>query len=456
MILFSTCKNKKTSILKPSIFLGLLSNSSSNDNSIEDSKGSSEGDSKGSSEGDSKGSSGGDSGDNSGDDSRNQYEISKLFTGLSSHNFILTTDNRLLGFGSNYLSQLGLGDTAAQKITTPTEITDRNVRGKVQEVFIGASHSFILSQDERLFAFGNNVSGQLGLGDAIKKATTPIQITDINIKSKVKNVFSGSHHTFVLTTDNKLFAFGDNSEGQLGLGGAAASKIKTPVEITDVNIRNKVKNIVVGSNHTFVLTTDNKLFTFGDNSEGQLGLGGAAASKIKTPVEVTDVNIKDKVADIMVGSNHTFVLTTDNKLFAFGNNSNGQLGLGDAAASKIKTPTEITDVNVQGKVNKIFSSGENTLLLTTDKRLFSFGNNMSGQLGLGDTGGNPRKVPTEITDINIKGKVQQVFIGSFYAFVSTTNEKVFAFGWNNSGQLGLGPKAAKDFQSPTLTHFVFP
>ena len=351
-------------------------------------------------------------------------------------------------------------DSAAKSIKIPTEITDKNIKSKIKNIFLGVNFTFILTNDDKLFAFGDNRNGQLGLGDSAPSSIkTPTEITDKSIKGKIKNIAGGLHHTLLLTTDNNLFAFGEYQSGQLGLGNSLTKDVKTPTEITDKNIKDKVDKIFVGWSGNFVLTKDKKLFAFGSNTSKNLGLEDTSLRSVATPTEITNKNIKGKIKDIFLSSLSTFVLTTDDKIFAFGFNSRSRLGLGDSAPSSISTPTEITDKNIKGKIKKIGVGSSSNFVLTTDNKLFAFGDNRDGQLGLGDSAPSSISTPTEITDNNIKGKIKDIFVGSSlfktHIFVLTTDNQLLAFGDNSKGQLGLGDSTLTSVKTPTFVKFDF-
>ena len=351
----------------------------------------------------------------------------KNFTLGMSSSFIETTDNKLFVFGDNSRGQLGLGDTTNR--TKSVEFTDSRIKGKVKKVTLSPYRSFIETTDNKLFVFGENGRGQLGLGDTTNR-TTPVEFTDSRIRGKVKKVTLSYFSSFIETTDNKLFLFGENGRGQLGLGDT--TNRTTPVEFTDSRIKGKVKKVTLGISSSFIETTDNKLFVFGKNSSGQLGLGNWTDRN--TPVEFTDSRIRGKVKKVTSGADYCFIETTDNKLFIFGKNSSGQLGLGDT--NDRNTPVELTDSRIQGKVKKVTLGMSSSFVETTDNKLFVFGSNSNGELGLGDT--NRRTSPVELTDSRIQGKVNKVALGMSYSLIETTDNKLFVFGKNTSGQLGLG------------------
>ena len=359
------------------------------------------------------------------------------------HTFVKKASGKFFVFGGNREGQLGLGDKIDR--TSPVELTNPDIKGKVDKFEAAGERSLITTTDGKLFVFGANSYSQLGLGDNNQKSS-PTQLVNNSLTGKVKEFSLSSYHAFIETTDNKLFVFGANFNGQLGLGDTTDRT--TPVELTDSNISGKVKSIRLSQLSTFIQTTDNNLFVFGSNSRNELGLAGV--SRKMSPTELTDPRIKGKVKRVTTGFAHSFIETTDNKLFVFGFNAYGQLGLGDT--TNRATPVELTDPNIKGKVKFIALSSANSLIQTTDDKLFVFGGNFNGQLGLGDT--TDRTTPVELTNPKIKGKVKRIFSGllSSSFFIQTIDGKIFVFGGNSKGQLGLGDTTNRKVP----TEFILP
>jgi len=207
----------------------------------------------------------------------------------------------------------------------------------------GNYHSLAVSQDNKVFGFGFNFYGQLGLGDA-RDRLVPIQIpllTDRNIT----RVFAGSMHSLALTNNSRLYCFGHNNMGQLGLNDVDHKLI--PTENTRASGMN-ISLISPGYIHTLILTKESRVFVFGGNTNGQLGLRDNLIRMI--PTENTFFNGRN-VTQISAGYVHSLAVTKDHKVYSFGHNFYGQLGLGDAVDKN--TPTEITFFNGRNITNVV-------------------------------------------------------------------------------------------------------
>ena len=190
-------------------------------------------------------------------------------------------------------------------------------------------HSLILKNDGTLWGCGWNNCGQLGLGDTTNR-TTFTQVT--TNADNIKEIYCGADHTFILKNDGTLWSTGYNVNGQLGLGDAANRYNFTQITTNADNI----KSVFCGANHTVMLKNDGTLWSCGLNVDGQLGLGDKTNKTTFTQITTNASDVKE----IYCGCYHTLILKNDGTLWGTGNNTYGQLGLGDT--TNRTTFTQIT------------------------------------------------------------------------------------------------------------------
>jgi alpha-tubulin suppressor-like RCC1 family protein len=345
------------------------------------------------------------------------------------HTAVVTDTNNLFTFGNNQFGQLGLGDNSARNTPQRVEFFNSNVAS----VSCGNGYTAVVTNTNDLFTFGYNQFGELGLGPSgAGDQNTPQRVEFFN--SNVASVSCGSSHTAVVGTTSNLFTFGSNSNGQLGLGNDGPDTNRnTPQLVTFFN--SNVASVSCGAYHTAVVGTTSNLFTFGSNSNGQLGITPPVDRN--TPRRVTFFN--SNVASVSCGSYHTAVVGTTSNLFTFGSNSNGQLGLGDNTDKF--TPQRVTFFN--SNVASVSCGFVHTAVVGTTSNLFTFGNNFFGQLGIGNN--SARNTPQIVTFFN--STVASVSCGSYHTAVVGTTSNLFTFGGNEHGQLGL-PSGAGDQNTP--------
>jgi alpha-tubulin suppressor-like RCC1 family protein len=341
------------------------------------------------------------------------------------HTCALTTDG-LYCFGYNGLGQLGIGNTRNQQI--PVKVHGILAEKKILQVSAGGSHTCALTSDG-LYCFGHNGFGQLGIGNT-QNQQIPVKVHGILAEKKILQVSAGGSHTCALTTDG-LYCFGYNVNGQLGIGNTQNQQI--PVKVQGVLAEKKILQVSAGGYHTCALTTDG-LYCFGYNVNGQLGVGNTQNQQI--PVKVQGVLAEKKILQVSTGDSHTCALTTD-ALYCFGANGHGQLGIGYTQNQQI--PVKVHGVLAEKKFLQVSAGGYHTCALTTDG-LYCSGANSKGQLGIGNT--QNQQIPVKVQGVLAEKKILQVSTGDSHTCALTT-DALYCFGDNVFGELGIGNTRSK-------------
>ncbi len=230
------------------------------------------------------------------------------------------------------------------------------------------NHTISIGTNGSLWAWGENSSGQLGDGTT-DSSTEPVQeATGTNDWSSVS---AGGNHTVSIKTDGSLWAWGANDSGQLG---DTWDIVKEPVQVDNNYDWNSIS---AGDKHTVAIKTDGTLWAWGANGSGQLG-DGSEYNSYEPLQEYWETNDWSSVS---AGGNHTVAIKTDGSLWAWGENSRGQLGDGTVTNSTIPV-REYTKANDWSSVS---AGGNHTVATKTDGSLWTWGANSSGQLGDGLT-----------------------------------------------------------------------
>ena len=324
--------------------------------------------------------------------------------------FAITYGNSLYAWGNNNFGQTGTGNNA-QSINIPTKIN--GITGNIKKIYTIDKSAFALTDDGSVYTWGDNTNGMLGLGVSDAIVNTPQKITSINsfIKDLVVNRLKFS--VLALTSDNSLYAWGDNQYGQLGIGNNN-SIVTTPTKVN--GITGNIKEIITNRYSVYVLTDDNSLYIWGNNRDGQLGLG-KENPVINTP---TKIDTFGAVKNVYTAQFATFIVTTDNALYASGANNHGQLGVGDLddryAFEKVNGYT--------GNINKMFSDLYCSYMLTDDNSIYDWGSNGYGELGLGDDVDrfNPQKVN------NISGVIKDIFTNGAQVYLLMDDDSIYSWG----------------------------
>jgi RCC1 and BTB domain-containing protein len=227
----------------------------------------------------------------------------------------------------------------------------------------------IVTKNDKVFAFGDNNDGCLGLGH--NNAVREPQIVNELCDQQIIDISYGLHYVFALTKSGTCFSW-----GELGFGTQTCEK--RPKLIKGL-LNENVVQIICGLRHSLVLTKSGELYGFGYNYFGQIGCGNN--SNQLTPIKIIGFN-SEKIVSIACGGYHSLVLTDEGQVYSWGYNSHGQLGLGNKAHQN--RPQKI-NLNNNQIVKSISCGWNHSLLLTIDGNIYAFGDNKFGQLGNGNT-----------------------------------------------------------------------
>jgi hypothetical protein len=246
---------------------------------------------------------------------------------------------------------------------------------KFSAVAVGDGFAFALRPDRRVVAWGENADGQLGIGDSIA-ATNPQWVS---ASDRWRQLSAGASHACAVVSGNELYCWGSNTAGELGLGDVSSRALPTRLESELAFVA-----VAAGSHATCAIDAKGRLYCWGRNSSGELGLGSDAPKSVDTPTPVADFENWAKVA---LAEAFSCAIRSSGELYCWGKNANGRLGLGaSAAASNPNVPTQVgSDANW----TDVALGANHGCGLRTDGALYCWGDNAHGQLGLGDRTARP-------------------------------------------------------------------
>ncbi|KAM6893458.1 retinitis pigmentosa GTPase regulator b [Xenentodon cancila] len=304
------------------------------------------------------------------------------------------------------------------------------------KIACGDEHTALITENGKLFMFGSNNWGQLGLGSKLT-VNKPTCVKALK-SEKVQLVACGRNHTLVCTAQGRVYACGGNSEGQLGLGHCEEKTSFHRVDFFDAH--GPIRMLAAGSNTSAALTASGKLFMWGDNAEGQIGLG--KESQASSPQELS---VRRPVSWVSCGYYHSALVTVDGALYTFGERDSGKLGLSTEQLSRHRVPQRVKSITEP--VRQVACGGGHTVALT-DNHVFTFGLGQFGQLGHG-TFIFESRLPRSVDHFR-RGRVCQVSCGENHTAIITDGGLLYTFGDGRHGKLGLGEENFTNQFKPTL------
>eukprot|EP01083_Nonionella_stella_P004282 12358_1 len=256
--------------------------------------------------------------------------IRSISSGLtSSHTFIISSDNKIYAFGINDNAQFGnaMRSDDSNPVLTPLHTLNRlfpSNNNKITKICTGFNHSLFLTNTGNVWSCGKNNFGQCGI---VRQCGTadPLKLIPVLVPflQNIIDIECGLMHNLCIDRAQQLWGFGYNRFGQLGFGG---NKVVEKPVLNDFFKHLNVVQMSCGHSHSFVIDDDGKCWLFGRNVEGQIGIGLANwnYTGIKVPHLFQDEN-DDELRDLIVvdgacGYYHTIILTKQGQIYGFGSN----------------------------------------------------------------------------------------------------------------------------------------
>ena len=351
-------------------------------------------------------------------------------------------ERRLWAWGDNTHGQLGLGNITSR--SSPVLV---GVLTNWKSVLIGAAATWgpsaAIKSDGSLWMWGSGDSGVLGLGDTSSRSS-PVQVGSLTNWAYVDTIGGnvGQHHTLAIKTDGTLWAWGRNDQGQLGLGDLTDRS--SPVQVGSLT---NWKSVALSASHTLAVKTDGTLWAWGLNTNGALGLDDTSSRS--SPVQVGSLTTW---AQATCASSFSMARKTDGTLWAWGSNAWGQLGVNDV--NPRSSPVQVGSLTTWAH---LATGAAINYAVKTDGTLWAWGYGADGRLGLGDL--VPRSSPVQVGSLTNWAKTFCMGGNDIrYVFATKTDGTLWAWGENVNGRLGLGDLTTRSspVQVGTYTDWVAP
>ncbi|MFA6288688.1 MAG: hypothetical protein WC661_14995 [Opitutaceae bacterium] len=358
----------------------------------------------------------------------------------------------LYTWGANSAGQLG-HSSGVSPVAFP-----KSISGSWKAVAMGDDFTLAIDQDDRLWAWGSNVSGQLGIGSTVDSSVVPVLVA-LPSDATVRRVVAGEAHAMALVdrgaTTGLVYAWGANVSGQLGQGNTSTSTVPVQFKLAS-GVTPAFQAVAATSASSFAIAADGSLWACGFNARGELGLGQKVNAKnisLTTPARIG----KSRAWTAVAGGAHHVLALQGNNLFAWGDNGQGQLGIGSKAFYVTK-PTQIKATVKVGKKkvlllwSSISAGPVHSCAITTDGVGYAWGSNLTGALALPvkSIGLNAYNTPQLVFPLSATPVVRLVCGYDFTVALNSAGD-VFAVGGNTYGQLGDGNATSTINTTPSFS-----
>ncbi len=360
-----------------------------------------------------------------------------MVDGGANHSVALKGDGTVWAWGYNKYGQLGNNTTVTTEI--PVQVKGKNGEGflsDIQMIASGSNHVLALKQDGTVWAWGYNNYGQLGDNTQITKYT-PVQVLSEDATEELKDIIyiaAGTNFSVAVNKQGEVWTWGQNDYGQLGDGSKTAKY--TPVRVK-ANLSGIIK-VACGYRHTVALKSDGSVYTWGDNTNGQLGDNTNVQRLIPVKMlETADSNISDALS-ISATNYTTNILKANGTVLSVGLGTSGQLGDGTKTTKKLPVAVKDLDgLNNLSNIKNIKSGANTTYALTKNGTIYSWGIGTNGQLG-NDTIVNTT-LPVEVANNTADGIIDNILYigaGANHGLAVENTGYVEVWGLNDQKQVG--------------------
>ena len=353
------------------------------------------------------------------------------------HACAISATNNLWCWGRNLSGELGIGESAPGHYKVLLPVPVGTAADKYISVAAGGFHTCAVKGDRSLWCWGDNRYGQVGLGLGAEYAAVAYVPKRIGSDTDWAKVIAGTNHSCGLKTDGSLYCWGLNYRGQVGVvtpdrnrnGVVGDDNEYSPVS---VSVSDKWVAVAAGEEHTCAIKNASgyPIYCWGRNPFGQLGNGYAGSDEDEfEPRKVLGTN---KWAFVAAGGDHTCAINRDvRNLYCWGRDNFGQLGNGHDVTEDMTAPHEVSG---EGEWRSVSAGRFNTCGIKTDGFLYCWGDDNYGQLGDGDTLTDVCNAPRKIME---SVKWDSVSAGNAFACGVTQDNKLYCWGNNSEGQLGI-------------------
>jgi uncharacterized repeat protein (TIGR01451 family) len=303
-------------------------------------------------------------------------------------------------------------DTSNNSASVTTDVVSNNVFLNARAVAARGYYTLALKGDGTVWGWGENKSGQIYDGTKDESKIYPSQVSGL---SGATAIAAGANFGLALKGDGTVWGWGDNTSGQLGNADVPAAPKVAPVQVKGLA---GVTAIAAGAAHGLALKADGTLWAWGSNAGGQLGTGARDENPHFMPLFVMS-----DVTALAAGPGQTYAVKSDGTVWVCGNNFYGMAGQPNTIFV-VPTPTQMQGL---AGVRSVASSENSAFAIKSDGTLWAWGDNSYGQLGTGARNNDGNPAPAQVPGLS---GVVSVTAGYTYVYAAKADGTLW--GWGNN------------------------
>ena len=357
-----------------------------------------------------------------------RFRTRPVISAGANHSVVVDGYGRAWAWGGNSHGQLGKGETNWGRYRTPERVVGF---GYTTEIWARSNNTAARNSHGAVWAWGHNLNDRLGIGSTTNYYYEPQRVT---MPANITAISVSGWHTLAIDRYGAVWAWGNNGNGQLGIG-SSATAYNTPRRVTGLN---NVTHVWAIDFRSFALDANGYAWAWGDGWTRSLGLDSTGTYNTPQRIE----SLTNIIA--MSINNHSLALDSHGTVWAWGSNSSGQLGIGNNSFQRV--PTEVETLN---NIAVISTGYSHSVALCHDGTVWAWGDTSSGQSGIGAVSGF-YDTPQRVDSLN---NIVALSAGEWHSLALCRSGYVWAWGWNGDGQIGID-STANIYSTPRRVHGV--
>jgi alpha-tubulin suppressor-like RCC1 family protein len=362
--------------------------------------------------------------------------VVSVWGGAGSEQIILKSDGTVWNWGYNLHGQLGNGTTTNTDV--PGQVLGPGGVGylsSISAIIGGESHNMALKSDGTVWCWGWNYFGQLGDASANWGHMTNLSTSAVQVFGLTSVAFLGGrgYHNLAVKADGTIWSWGCNWYGELGNGTTNLLGTNTPVQV--IGLTNPAA-ISGGGFFSLALMSDGTLWSWGNNTYGQLGDG--TTNNRWTPVQVVGLS---NVTGISCGFIQALAVKSDGTTWAWGDDSDGELGIGTSGGYS-SVPVQVLNLS---NIVSVSAGDEHSMARRSDGTIWTWGLNAYGELGIGTSDTNAHPLAVQVPALS---NVVMSAARDYHNICVKADGSVWTWGDNRFG--GMGDFSGTNVPSPRI------
>ncbi|MDB2623701.1 putative Ig domain-containing protein, partial [Candidatus Poseidoniales archaeon] len=330
--------------------------------------------------------------------------------------------------GNGQTGTAGCGSSGHKCKDTPTATND--LGSDVISLAFGHQHACGLLDTGAVKCWGRNNNGQLGTNSGDKD--TP-QTVNLGSGRTATSIYAGGYFTCAILDDASVKCWGQNDQGQLGIG--STSNTNTPTTINTLGSGRTAVSLATAYNAVCALLDDGSVKCWGDDNKGQLGNGGSNSDITSPPASAINLGTGRTAKAITGGEFHFCAILDDDSIKCWGEGDDGKLGTGSTGIRN--TPTSTSGSFASGRYAVAIDAGyDHTCAILDNGQLTCWGSDADGQLGNGATTGTKSSLQSSTVSLGTGRTAISLSAGGEHTCAQLDNGQLKCWGNRADGQVG--------------------